>query len=122
LEQYLVQAENHIDGTRKRIDQQTRMVEQIKADGRDSAMAARGHTMKNHGMMPVAANTSTMWTLNQDRKTVRFSLPPLRVGSMPEPLMVFMDLDAGTVDEIVDRLTVLRAQMVPAPPKPASRN
>jgi hypothetical protein len=73
-------------------------------------------------MMPVTANTSTMWTLNEDRKTVRFSLPPLTLGSMPEPLMVFMDLDAGTVDEMVDRLTVLRAQMVPAPPKPASRN
>jgi hypothetical protein len=73
-------------------------------------------------MIPVAANTSTMWTLNEDRKTVRFSLPPLSLDDKPEPLMVFMDLDAGTVDEIVDRLTVLRAQMMPAPPKPASRN
>jgi hypothetical protein len=78
--------------------------------------------MKQHGMMSVAANTSTMWTLNEGRKTVRFSLPPLRVGDTPEPLMVFMDLDAGTVDEILDRLSVLRAQMLPAPPKPGSRN
>src|SRR5262245_42254767 len=93
-----------------------------RSAGSDWRAPAGGHTMKNHGMMPIPANTSTMWTLNEDRKTVRFSLPPLRHGSLPEPLMVFMDLDAGTVDEIVDRLTVLRAQMVPAPPKPASRN
>ena len=78
--------------------------------------------MKNHGMLPIAANTSTMWALNEDRKTVRFSLPPLRLDGMPEPLMVFMDLDSGTVDEIVDRLTVLRAQMLPALPTPESRH
>jgi hypothetical protein len=78
--------------------------------------------MKNHGMMPIAANTSTMWTLNEDRKAIRLSLPPLRLDGMPEPLMVFMDLDTRTVDEIVNRLTVLRVQMLPAPPKPTSRN
>jgi hypothetical protein len=39
LEQYLAQAEGHIDGVHRRIDQQTRIVEQIKAAGRDSAMA-----------------------------------------------------------------------------------
>jgi hypothetical protein len=78
--------------------------------------------MKHHGMMSVAANTSTMWTLNEGRKTVRFSLPPLRVGDTPEPLMVFMDLDAGTVDEILDRLSVLRAQMLLAPPKLTKMN
>jgi hypothetical protein len=38
LEYYLAQAEDHIDGARTRIDQQTRLVELIKAAGRDSAM------------------------------------------------------------------------------------
>jgi hypothetical protein len=45
-----------------------------------------------------------MWTLSGNRKTVRLKLPPLPVAGLPGPLRVTMDLDAGTVDAIIDRL------------------
>jgi len=41
---------------------------------------------------------------------------------MAQPLTIALDIEASTVDEMIDRLTVLRAQMLPTPPKPASRN
>jgi len=33
-----------------------------------------------------------------------------------------MDFDAESVDAMIDRLTVLRARMLPAPPAPGKRN
>ena len=39
LQQYLAQAEDHIDGARLRIERQTRLAGQLKADGHDTAMA-----------------------------------------------------------------------------------
>jgi hypothetical protein len=39
---------------------------------------------------------------------MRFSLPPLPLAGLPEPLKVHMDFDAMTVDEILQRLTLLR--------------
>jgi hypothetical protein len=53
---------------------------------------------------------------------VRLTLPPLPVAGLPEPIVVQMDFDAGTVDQIIERLTILRAQMLPALPKPMKRN
>jgi hypothetical protein len=41
---------------------------------------------------------------------------------MPEPLQVKIDLDAEAVDALIARLSVLRAEMLPAAPKPAKRN
>jgi hypothetical protein len=58
---------------------------------------------------------SRMWSLSGDREKVRLQLPPLRLTSLPEPLRVHLDLDAAMVDEILERLTVLRSQMLPAP-------
>jgi hypothetical protein len=34
---------------------------------------------------------------------------------IPKPVMVHLDFDAETVDAMLERLSVLRAQMVPAP-------
>jgi hypothetical protein len=45
-----------------------------------------------------------MWTLSGNRKTVRLKLPPLPVAGLPELFRVSMDLDAGTVDAIIDSL------------------
>ena len=73
-------------------------------------------------MMPVRANQATMWTLSADRKTVRLALPPLQIAGMPEPLDVYMDFDAKTVDAMLERLSVLRSQMLPPLPAPGKRN
>jgi hypothetical protein len=59
--------------------------------------------------------TERMWTLSDDLETVRLQLPPLPIDGMPEPLRVHLDFDAEMVDEILQRLTVLRSQMSPAP-------
>jgi hypothetical protein len=73
-------------------------------------------------MMPFEADEAVMWMLSDDRETVRLALPALPIEGMPEPLQVKMDFDAEAVDAIIARLTVLRSQMLPAPPKPAKRN
>ena len=54
-----------------------------------------------------------MWTLSDDLETVRLQLPPLPIDGMPEPLRVHLDFDAAMVDDILQRLTMLRAQMLP---------
>jgi hypothetical protein len=41
---------------------------------------------------------------------------------MPEPLAVYMDFDAVTVDAMLERLTILRRQMLPPLPAPRDRN
>ena len=61
--------------------------------------------------MPLGRN----WTLSDDLETVRLQLPPLPIDGMPEPLRVHLEFDAEMVDEILQRLTVLRAQMQPSP-------
>jgi len=73
-------------------------------------------------MMPVEIDAATMWTLNADRRSIWLTLPGLALAQMAQPLTIALDIEASTVDEMIDRLTVLRAQMLPAPPKPASRN
>jgi hypothetical protein len=78
--------------------------------------------MKEEHMMPVRANQATMWTLNADRKMVRLAVPPLRLTGIPEPLAVYMDFDAVTVDAMLKRLTILRSQMLPPLPPSDKRN
>jgi len=78
--------------------------------------------MHKEQMMRVRASQATMWTLNADRKTVRLAVPPLRFAGMPEPLAVYMDFDAVTVDAMLERLTILRRQMLPPLPAPQDRN
>jgi hypothetical protein len=64
--------------------------------------------------MPVDLSPAEMFTL-LDRGTMRLQLPDLRVASMAEPLRIHLDLDVASVDDMLERLTVLRAQMLPAP-------
>jgi len=78
--------------------------------------------MDKEQMRPVRANQATMWTLSADYKTVRLAVPPLRIVGFPKPLDVYMDFDAGSVDAMLERLTVLRSQMLPPMPAPAKRN
>ena len=67
-------------------------------------------------MMPIAAEQETMWTLSEDRKMARMAVPPLPIAGMPEPISVFMDFDAATVEAMLERLTILRGQMLPPLP------
>jgi hypothetical protein len=61
-----------------------------------------------------------MWQLSIDRRSVQMQLPGLPVDCLPQPLTVKIDFDAGTIDQVIGRLTVLRAQMLPAQPEPAN--
>jgi len=56
-----------------------------------------------------------MWTLSPDRRQVRMEVPLLSIDGMAEPLRLHLDFDAETADAILDRLSVLRSQMLPAP-------
>jgi hypothetical protein len=56
-----------------------------------------------------------MWTLSPDRRQVRMAVPLLSIEGMAEPLRLHLDFDAETADAILERLTVLRSQMLPAP-------
>lgn len=66
--------------------------------------------------MPVDLSPAEMFTL-LDPETVRLQLPALPVTGMAEPLRIHLDFDASSVDEVPERLTMLRAQMLPAPPR-----
>ena len=50
---------------------------------------------------------------------MQFGLP---VQATTEPLMVKIDFDAGAIEQIIERLTVLRAQMLPAQPTSGKMN
>ena len=52
-----------------------------------------------------------MWTLAPDRRTVRLSVPPVRMSGLREPIRIFVDFDAEGVEDVLRRLIVLRARM-----------
>jgi hypothetical protein len=64
--------------------------------------------------MPFEMSPTAMWQL-LDERTVRMQVPPLPLEGMIEPLCIHLDFDTEMVDEIMQRLTVLRSQMLPAP-------
>jgi len=72
-------------------------------------------------MMPIEHDQAQMWQLSADRRSVRmqFGLP---VQGTPEPLLVKIDFAAGAIEQIIERLRVLRAQMLPAQPTPGKMN
>ena len=56
-----------------------------------------------------------MWTPSGDGETVRLQLPPLPIAGFPEPLRIHLDFGAEMVGEILQRLGLLRARMLPVP-------
>jgi hypothetical protein len=66
-------------------------------------------------MVPVSATQAEMWVLSADRRTVRLNIPPVQLASHAKPVTIQLACDAKAVDEILDRLTVLRSQMDPPP-------
>ena len=73
-------------------------------------------------MKSIDAEQEPVWSLLPRLRYVRLQLPPLPVEGLPTPINIHLDFDAGTVDEMLDRLTVLRAQMLPKPPGAKKRN
>jgi hypothetical protein len=65
--------------------------------------------------MPAEEGAASMWRLLDDQRTVRFQLPKLALDGRPEPLSVYLNFDAEAVDEILQRLSELRARMLPPP-------
>jgi hypothetical protein len=49
------------------------------------------------------------------RPQVRQQMPPIPLAGRPKPVVVHLDFNAETVDAMLERLSVLRAQMLPAP-------
>lgn len=78
--------------------------------------------MKQRDTMRIEADQEQIWTLSADRKLARLSLPDLPVAGLTKPIKVRVDFDAGTVDQMIERLTILRAQMLPRLPAPKKRN
>ena len=78
--------------------------------------------MKPGRPIVMEVNQEQMWTLRPDRKLVRLHVPDLPVAGVHEPLKVVLDFDAATVDAILDRLSVLRAQMLASALPPKKRN
>jgi hypothetical protein len=68
--------------------------------------------------LPLDAAQEQMWTLAGDCRSVHMTLPPFPVAGIHEPLTVHVEFDTRTIDEILQRLSVLRAQMLP----PLQRN
>lgn len=73
-------------------------------------------------VMPIDHDQAQMWQLSSDRRSVRMELPGLKIEGIPEPLRVKIHFDAVTTDQIIERLLVLPAQTLPAPPKPSKRH
>jgi hypothetical protein len=65
--------------------------------------------------MPIGTTQAQLWRLSPDRRTVRLQLPPLRLAGQENPVDIHLDFEADTVDEMLQRLTELRMQMVPPP-------
>jgi hypothetical protein len=55
-------------------------------------------------------------------RSIGLTLSPLSLADQAKPLFVALDFEAATVEEMIDRLTVLRAEMLPAVPKRESRH
>jgi hypothetical protein len=69
--------------------------------------------MSEHDQMQFTIKSEEAWQLSDDHKSIRFHLPPLPIVGLTQALRVHLDFDAEALDEMLDRLAVLRAQMLP---------
>jgi hypothetical protein len=60
--------------------------------------------------------------LSGDRTNVRFHLPPLPIDGQPEPLRIQLNFDADMVEQLLEQLTLLYAQMEAPPAKTQSES
>ncbi len=64
--------------------------------------------------IPLSVTQEEMWVLSSDRRTVRLNIPAVPIAGLPKPLNVHLDCDAVAIEEMIERLTALRARMLPA--------
>jgi hypothetical protein len=69
--------------------------------------------MSRGDMMPV--DIEEMFSLSDDRRSVRLTVPPFKLEGIAAPVRANLNFEAHMVDEILERLRVLRAQMAPLP-------
>ena len=67
-------------------------------------------------------NAEQMWQVGRDRRFLRLVLPALSVPGRKEPLTIDVEFDAAAVDRIIERLLVLRNEMLPKPAPARKRN
>jgi hypothetical protein len=67
-------------------------------------------------MVSIRAEQEALWSLTADRKKARLALPALAIEGHSSPIKVSMVFDAWTVDAMIERLLVLRSQMLPPLP------
>ena len=75
--------------------------------------------MNDDGRMDATLQLGDL-VLSGDRTNVRFHLPPLPIDGQPEPVRIHLDFDAGMVEQLLEQLTLLYAQMEPLPAKTRS--
>ena len=56
--------------------------------------AEKRGSKRERGMMATSINIAQMWTLNEDRESVKLRVPPLPLHGLPEPLRVTLDFVA----------------------------
>jgi hypothetical protein len=66
------------------------------------------------GDVQIHRQQEEMWTLGDDRRTMRLTMPPVNV-TKPGPVSIRIEFDAEALDAILARLTRLRLQMLPPP-------
>jgi hypothetical protein len=76
--------------------------------------------MMPEDMMPIESDQAQMWTLGEDRTTVRLALPPLPPDGMPEPVRVALEDAKVATIEVVWRRN-LRSRWHARPLRPAPR-
>jgi hypothetical protein len=76
-----------------------------------SILATKEEAMNRGDMMPI--DIEEMFSLSDDRRSVRLTVPPFKLEGIAAPVRVNLNFEAHIVDEILERLGVLRAQMAP---------
>lgn len=77
--------------------------------------------MSDDDRMSVEAEQEMVWKLTEDRRNVRLALPLLPLAGRKKSLQLFLDFDAESVDAMIDRLMMLRSQMLALARKPGRR-
>ena len=67
--------------------------------------------MSNDVSLMGVGSQEELWVLSADLQSLRMQLPPLPIDGSTKPVRLFLDFDAGAVDQMLKRLSELRAQM-----------
>lgn len=71
--------------------------------------------MKKSETMAATHDPEQQWQLSDDRRSVRFHVPPLPMDGFARPLEIHVTFDAESIDQLIGRLVDLRQHMLPAP-------